>query len=106
MERKGTMAKSKTTERKSGAAVRVELIVSQQRWGKQTRKTWKALAHKCASETVDDIQKQMDRFKQPRLTTGQKVVVFAMTLGSIIGAMDMVADEAVKGEDVHGALAG
>jgi hypothetical protein len=73
----------------------------ERKWGKQPKRTWKLRAHTLASETVDDLQEHLS---EHALNTYQKTMVFAMIKASIIAAFNAVAVEAVKGEDVSGAL--
>ena len=72
--------------------------------GPQSAHVWKALCEKSTKSTMKSLEQKFHEYGCMRLDSRQAKVIEAMIYGVIIGAYHNVAEEAVKGEDVTGAL--
>jgi len=73
-------------------------------YGPQSAEVWNALAHKCAKMTMRKLAERLKELNAKPMDVTQCAIVEASVFGVIIGAYHNVAEEAVKGENVTGAL--
>ena len=70
----------------------------------QTAKTWRKLAQTCAKGTMKKLDEKLKESGGNNLGPRECAIIEAMIFGVIIGAYHNVAEEAVEGVDVTGAL--
>ena len=79
-------------------------VATEPSFGPQSAHVWKALAETCTKDTMKSLEQKFREYGCMSLSPRQAKVIEAMICGVIIGAYHNVAEEAVEGTDVTGAL--